>query len=452
MKKRLRPILISIGTIILLINLISIFGLDLNQSIIMSGLLITIICWTSNIVNKAYASLFLLALFVIFGRTPTYEIFSFAISDTFLMIVFSYLFSQGVSNSGLTKKLLEPILFKYADNFIKLILIIFILQFTMIFVIPQPFSRIIILAIIINEYFERIKLEEKTKEAVMFWLHASSVFINMTFIRGDIILNNALLNIADISINESTWMSYMFVPSLIFYAISVLGFVIVFRKELNKYNDCEKGEEPKKEELTSKEKRNLVLISAVVLLWATEYIHGISGCITVIGGTVLMFIFDMLEIKDLKVVDIGLLIFLTATFSIGKVMTYSGISDAIFSKFVAIFPDKFNLITVMVIATSIGLHMILGSNITTLSVVVPGLLLISSGIVDPLVIIFLIYISVCAHFALPFHQVIVLIGNGNNLYPSKTVIKYAPMLTIIVFISILLVYKTWWQIFVGVSF
>jgi len=412
---------------------------------VLAALVLTIIWWTKGFVNKLYASIFLLVMFAIFGQTPLIEVLNFPLSETFVMIVFSYVFSQGISNSKLAQKLIEPYLHKYGRNYIRLFVIIFILQFVMIFVIPQPFSRIILLSLIIKEFFGGIKLSKNSQNVWMFWIHASSVFINMTLIRGDLILNNALLNIANIQISETTWIKYMAVPSLMFYMIACAGFLFVFKKDIIEYNKAERTPKMEKQNITKRDKINLSIIAVVVVLWATESLHGISGTIIVILGSLAMFSTNMLSKKDLKCVDLKLMVFLTAAFSIGRVMTYSGTSDLLFSNLISFFPKEFNTMYILVVVlVSMVLHMVLGSNITTLSVALPGLLLISSGKADPVMVMFLSYIAVCAHFVLPFHQVIVLIGNGNKLYPNATTIKYAPMLTTLVIVSILFIYRTWW--------
>lgn len=441
MKDILKTIIVPI-----LIILIRPIGLNLYQSIIFAGLVLTVTWWTTAVVKKVYASLFLLAVFTIFGNTPTLVIYDFLISETMVTIVFAYIFSQGISNSRLAQKLLEPYLYKHGENYIKLLVIILILQFITIFIIPQPFSRLIILSIILREYFNGINLDNKAQITFMFWIHASSLFINMTITRGDLILNNALLNIANIEILETTWIKYMALPSLVFYIISAVGFVLMFKKELDKYNRCEKVLKVEKEDLTRTDKINLAVISVVVVIWATESLHGISGTLVVILGSIAMFANKLLKKEDLKCVDVNLLIFLTAAFSIGKVMTYSGTSDVIFSNFVPLFPDNFNnLYMLMIVVVSVALHMILGSNVTSLSVVLPGVMLISSGVVDPVIVMFITYVAVCGHFVLPFHSVPLLIGNGNKLFSSRETIKFSPVITLIVLACIFFVYKTWWS-------
>ena len=52
-----------------------------------------------------------------------------------------------------------------------------------------------------------------------------------------------------------------------------------------------------------------------------------------------------------------------------------------------------------------ALHMILGSNTTTLSVVVPGMMILCGDAVSLPVIVFAVIISVSFHAILPFHSV-----------------------------------------------
>jgi hypothetical protein len=80
----------------LLIILIRPIGLNLNQSIVLATLILTITWWSTGVVDKLYASIFMLVMFSIFGQTPILRIFAFPLSETFVLIVLSYIFSQGI--------------------------------------------------------------------------------------------------------------------------------------------------------------------------------------------------------------------------------------------------------------------------------------------------------------------------------------------------------------------
>ncbi|HHY13766.1 MAG TPA: hypothetical protein GX526_03890 [Thermoanaerobacterales bacterium] len=290
-------------------------------------------------------------------------------------------------------------------------------------------------------------MEIKAKEVLMFWVFAISIFVNMSLVKGDIILNNAITMIAYQHISEVEWIKYMLVPTFIFCAIATVGFKFTFNNILKNY--VRKGDiQPEKFESLSKEdKKHLALILAVVVLWATETIHGINGTIIVIIGTLIMYGIKLLGKQDIKSINIGLLIFLTAVFSIGAVMKESGIATIIFSNLIVLFPKTFSLKYVVIMAVvSIILHMILGSNITTMSVIIPGLMSISKGVANPTITMFTIFVSICAHFVLPYQHGVILIGEGSKYYTSKTTLKYAPVLTLLTILSILFVYLKWWKL------
>jgi di/tricarboxylate transporter len=127
-------------------------------------------------------------------------------------------------------------------------------------------------------------------------------------------------------------------------------------------------------------------------------------------------------------------------------MTASGLADTLFSRFTHFFPGQFStLYAAVILIVTTALHMILGSNVTTMSVLIPGLMTISSGIASPTVIMFLIFIAVCGHIILPFHNVIILLGNGSNYYSNGTVIKYGLFLLPLMLFAALFIYLPWWH-------
>lgn len=439
----------TIASIIIAGLIIIIRPLDMSvyQSVILASLLLTIVFWTTNVIDKTYASLFLLTVFVLFGRTPVKQIFSFPLSENFVMIVFSFIFSQGIANSKLVDKLIQPILFRYSNSLFKFFISLFVIQIMMIFIIPQPFSRVIIIAMIFITYFDKISLDGEIREIMVFWIYASSAFINMIMIRGDIILNNALITIANHPVTDLTWIQYMMVPSLVMYVILAIGFNVRFRSALKGFGVNYPENAFGRSVLSNKERKYLFIIGLTVLLWASESVHGIKGTVIVVLGSLAMFAIGLLKFKDLKSINIHLLIFLTAAFSIGGVLKGSGVSDVVFLKFIPLFPEDFSFNYIMIIMiTAASLHMILGSAVTTMSVVVPGLLIIASGLASIEILIFIMYVMICSHFVLPFHNVILMIGNGNRHFTAETMLRFAPLLTGIVGFSIFAVYLNWWRV------
>jgi len=421
-------------------------GMTLTQSLVSGTLVLTIIWWVTGIVGKTKASVMMLLVFSIFGGAPLVEVFRFPLSSNFTVIFFSFIFSDGIMNSGLTKKLMEPLLQRYSKTIHQLMGLILLLNFSLVFMIPQPFSRLIILGMLLNHYFERIGLDEALGQVLLFFTFTSSVVINMMFIRGDIILNNALLAFAGIEVTQALWIKVMLVPTLFFLALSYGLTHLVFRRILRGYSyDREKHLEG--EQLSRKDLINLALVVATVLLWITEAYHGISDAVVIVIGTGMLALVRVVTLRDLKAVNVELLVFITAAFSIGSVMSHSGIAGVALAPLSRLLPQDFGGLYLMgLILLSMGMHMVLGSNLTTLSLLVPSLMIVGVNGISPIAVTFTVYLAVTGHYILPFHNVLLLVGNGKGFFLDRHIARYGIPLTVLVVASVLGIYLPWWRL------
>ena len=101
---------------------------------------------------------------------------------------------------------------------------------------------------------------------------------------------------------------------------------------------------------------------------------------------------------------------------------------------------------VIMIGISMALHMILGSNTTTLSVVVPGMMILCGKMVPSPVIVFIAVISVSFHAVLPFHSVSMMIGASDGYFPSKYVTRFGIPATILVYLAVIGIYIPYWKL------
>ena len=85
-------------------------GLTLRQSGVLAAVVLTIIWWSADIVKKIPASFFLLAVFWAVSGAGFRKVFSFPLSETFPMLVVTYLFSRAISNAGISEKMIQPVL------------------------------------------------------------------------------------------------------------------------------------------------------------------------------------------------------------------------------------------------------------------------------------------------------------------------------------------------------
>lgn len=433
-----------------LVYFIDPFDMEVCQRIIFNALLLTIIWWTTGLVNRNIACIFLLVVFLVFGNSTPLQIFGFALSPSFYLIMMSFMLSTGTSNSKVADRIAFLVLNRYGGTPIKLVLLSFLFGIVLIFIIPQPFSRVILLSSIYQAFINNRTDSNDTREVLLFSIFVASTTTSMLFINGDIILNYSVLQFGSVQISAREWLAAMFLPSLAANIIVFFSFVFLFKSKLNKgfFND-DKGDGfngDEKIKMSGKEISAVIIMMFVILLWSTEALHGINPSIIAALGVIAMLGFGVLSLKDVKTINTGLLLFLTTVFAIGAVMKQSGVSAQIFSRISLVLPgydSGYYLISVAVIV--MVLHMLVGSAVTTLSVAVPSLVEMSHGMVNPLGMVLLSYTAVSMHYILPFHHATIMIGAANKTYCDKLVIKLGIVLTVITIVAILCLYVPWWK-------
>lgn len=418
--------------------------LGIQESIVLATLLLTIGLWITGAVPKWLSSAFLLLVFSFARSAPLNKIFQFPLSENFIMIVFSDLFSQGLQNSGIFEILL-PVLQKRIHGKISLAGTIFVCSLCMIWIVPQPFARIIILLQLYTTMFQIWGFSEQTRHILCFWIVNSAIFINCAFLRGDIILNYALLNTSGLPLTEKVWMQWMLVPTFIFYVLGLLLFFLLFHTQLGELRGLDgKAFVPQ----TKKMDASAAVIGCItVVLWLTESWTGISAAWTVLGASVAMFATGLLKKSDLKSVNIELMLFLSAAFSIGPVVTESRIAQRLFNMLLPFLSKRFSFSSMIVLLVlSILLHMILGSCVTALSVAVPGLLIVCQETMPAYPVAFIAFLGIVVPYLFPLHNVSIMVGAGKGGYPDDIVLRYGTALTAYVICAIPIIYGGYWSL------
>lgn len=420
-------------------------SMTLNQNIVLGSLFLVIIWWGTGIVHKNVASIFLICMFIIFGTTPLEKVFFFPLSDNLILVVASYLLSQGIINSKVADKFAEFVLRKYCHNSTRLVIMSYILGIVLIFVIPQPFPRVIILSSIYLNFLKNTGADKEDKSIMLFSVFVASTVTSLLFLNGDIIINNAAQGFGGISISYFEWAIKMTIPTLITTILIAIVFILVFKKNLT--YEFEGSNEEEKMKIGTEEKKALSITFIIILLWLTETFHGISAANVALIGILAMFASKIISLKDLKATNISLLIFLTAEFAIGKVIVGSGVAEKLSVFLTKFFPASNSMLYIpFIIFLIMLLHMIMGSLITALSVTIPTLITITAGVLSPELIVLLVCASVCFHYLMPFHHVTIMLGYGNEYYDNKHVLKLGVYLTLITLFSVLFIYLPWWKI------
>ena len=193
--------------------------------------------------------------------------------------------------------------------------------------------------------------------------------------------------------------------------------------------------------------RAAIIMLAIVLLWLTEPFHGVDAAWVALGGVAAMFAAGVLSAADIKAVNMGLLLFLVTVSAIGTVLGDSGISTLMFARLSSLLPQSSIYVYLLSMAViTMTLHMFIGSCVATFSVVLPSLISVSAGVVNPLVVTLLCYIVVNTHYVFPFHHVTMMVGSANRIFSDKLVLRFGLVLTIVILACLLAFYLPWWQL------
>lgn len=430
----------------LLILLLRPLGLSLRQSAVVAILVLVITWWSTGAVKKIPASLALLLGFLAVGGAPAASIFAFPLSENFFLILITYVFSQGIGNAGLMDKLLTPMLRRRLRSPLQVLLAMTALLFLTIYLIPQPLARLILLAALFRRYLSSGRLPESAAQVLLFGLFLLYGAVNLATRNADIILNSAAVGFAGLDMSDAEWARHMLVPTLGYLALILGLFVLIFRRQLLGLRMAPDAS-ARREKLDRRERLALLITLATVLLWVTQGLHRLSAVWVTLAACLAFAAIGVLTRRDLKAVDVGTLVFLTAAFCIGGVLKSSGTAEVLFSRLNALLPDRASTAYLLIIPLiAMIMHMLLGSNTTTLSVVIPSLTYLTSGLVPAGATMLLCVLGVCFHSILPFHSVALMIGAGNDYFPAGLVPRYGIPATLLVFLGALLLYLPWWRL------
>lgn len=439
-----KPLLISL-ILPLIILIVRPFALETGQAALLGGIIMIITWWSFGAVKKDIASLALIGIFLLFG-IPLKTVFTFPLSDNFLMITVCYLFSRGIEKAEILPKLFGPLLYRHVNTPFKAVLAAIAVLLIGIWCIPQSLVRLIMTVVLFNNFLKETDASEDVKTVIRFSVFVFYAAVNMVFLNADIILNTAAVGFAGLPINSMSWLMAMGVPGCVNVLATVALFAMIFRKQIHGIT-FHVNTQKTNGAFTSSQKRALAILVLVILLWATESLHGLKASWAAVIGTVLLFCNKDLELHDYTAIDISTLLFLTAAFSIGGTMVASGIAAKVFGAISLFFPKEYTLLyAIMTALVAMGMHMLLGSNTTTLSIVLPGLMSICAGTAPLTQVFFTAYFVIASQYILPFHSVAMMIGTSDKQFPESYVRRFGLPLILVSCLVLVLVCLPWWQL------
>ncbi|WP_131047088.1 SLC13 family permease, partial [Clostridioides difficile] len=323
--------------------------------------------------------------------------------------------TNAVTKTGVAKIISEKLILNTVNTPKKMILLSYILGILLIFFIPQPFPRVILVSAFYKEFLKEQQITEDSKSILLFSIFTASTFTSMFFVNGDTLLNYVVLELGNCNINWGQWAFYMSVPTIITCFITYFLFTFVFKKELHSIKFISN------ENLEGK----FLCLGIMFFMFLTQFIHNINTLIIMSICVLLLLLRKIVGFSTLKEINWKVLIFFIAAFSIGGVLKYSGVVDIMGNYLIKFIPNSSEIISILFLITlTIILNICLGSAVTTSSVVIPLLGSLHILKENSVTLCLFVYIIVSIQYILPFHHATIMVGHGENLYNSKVIFKY----------------------------
>ena len=438
----------------LILYILPIAGLSREGQTCLSLTIMTVIFWACQVAQPGFVSALLLALYVVLGVAEPAVVFSAWTGTTIYLIIGAYLIASAVKDSGLGERIAYWFIVRFMHSYKSILISIFGLTFVLSIIIPHPWPRAFLIMSIIREVIENARIPKKDAVPIGYAVFAASVPVSMIFLTGDSSINPLAVQYSGVELGWFGWLKLMGPPCAAASVLTCAALLMVFRpsqpvlvdKEAARRRLAEMGK-PGGQEI-----RAILWLSAAVVLWATDSVHGIDiGWVTLIIAMLMSMplVGGLLTPKAWNEVPVHVLLFITAAMAIGRVGAATGMNSWIAD---TIFPgaapsDPF-LFAALIAVVSVAIHMLLGSVIAVMGVAIPAILAFTAHTsMDPLVPALWVLTAINLHYVFPFQNMSILVGCGeeNGMYTQRETIRFSVPLLLITLFVIVVVETLWWK-------
>jgi len=416
--------------------------------------LFTVVWWIFTVIPPAYATLLMLLGYLLLGVAGPADVFRIWTLPLMWLIVGSFLIAAAVTKVGLARRVACFFMIRFASSYRSLVVLTYLLGLVLSFLIPHPFPRALLIMSLIRAVIEKADMNRADAAAVGLSVFVSATVTSTMLLTGDSTLNLTAVGFSGQAVGWLEWARLMAVPGLI-ASLLMMGLQLLLFPQTGPVTidrAALRQEQQALGPLRREEIVTLIWVLAALLLWMTDFIHGIDPAwvaLLVVVGLSLPGVGDVLDAEDISSgINWPILFFVTGALAIGTVGSVTGMSAWLAETLLPpVPPANPYLFAALTGGVSMGIHMIIGSALASMSIVSPPLVqyALAAGW-NPLFPALVVYTAVSTHFLFPFHHVTILIGAGKTGgYDGRHVMRYGIPLTAITLLVIVFVEVTWWR-------
>ncbi len=420
----------------------------------LAGIVFAVCWWAFQVVPSAYCSMLLILYFILTGVGTPEHVLGFWTTPVAWLVIGAFLLAEAVSKSGLAERLSRVLLVPFSTDWPRLIIGIYLLNGILALVIPLPFPRAFILMTLVKTIISSDQISAEAESSLGFAVFASCIPSSMMFLTGEAVLNPVASSFAG-DLTWMQWLKMMFIPATVSAVLMIAAHLKCFGSIMTEQPDDLFAEKKRSsgitmsiEPLDAAELRTIFWVAAAILFWVFDSYHPFHPGWVAAGAAVglsLPVVGDVLGADDLTYgVEWSTLIFATGALAIGTVGTETGLADWIVSM---IMPtgsvSQLGLLVGIAVAAFL-FHLLIGSVLATLSMLSAPVVMLAAAVNLPTApAMLLTYTAAVMGFALPFHNLMLLVGSGDEGYfTEKETLRFFPYQTLIA--ALVMAFQMWW--------
>jgi len=430
-------------------------GLPLQGQHCLALGLLAVSWWAFGVVHPGFTSLILLVSWVLTHTAEPAVVFRLWTTPLIYLVIGGYLMAAAVEGSGLGRRIAYWFTLRYVSGYRSILAACYILGFLLSIMIPHPWPRSFLIMAVMAIVIKSAKLEKKFAAQIGLTAFAASCPISMILLTGDSTLNVVAMNFVGAEASWLRWLLYMGIPGVITSILLFLLQIWIFPGPKNLVVDKREISELREKlgPVTHHEKGVIFWIIVAIGFWTTDFVHHIHPGWIAISAALMMTLPRVgagLRPSDWSKVNLGTLFFLTAALGIGTVGGVTGMNKWVVSSVLPSYvPANPFVFALFVTVFAMLIHMLLGSVLAVMGIVTPAIIAYSTGSrISPIVASLLVYTALNEHYLLPFHNMSILVGVGEQggNYDAADVFRLGLPLTVLVLVVTVCVEVPWWKL------